>query len=160
MKHSWPLIHNHVPVFVYNGMIGSVLVLRCWFLILLSIEVQYTLIWAWLQPIVCTVTGPRTSLVFCLKKFFINLDMIVLHILPLSSTWEVLCSFCTVSLPILCDYLQFCTGLYGCVCFCAILCSFVQLIVVLCYFVWFWAIFQWKFKVVIETNRDRSWKIN
>ena len=87
VKHSRPLIHNHVPVFVYNGMIGSVFVLRCWFLILLSIEVQYTLIWAWLQPIVCTVTGPRTSLVFCLKKFFINLDMIVLHILPLSSTW-------------------------------------------------------------------------
>ena len=26
MKHSRPLIHNHVPVFSYNGMIGSVLV--------------------------------------------------------------------------------------------------------------------------------------
>ena len=25
-KHSWPLIHNHVPVFSYNGMIGPVLV--------------------------------------------------------------------------------------------------------------------------------------
>ena len=26
IKHSRPLIHNHVPVFSYNGMIGSVLV--------------------------------------------------------------------------------------------------------------------------------------
>ena len=73
MKHSWPLIHNHVPVFVYNGMIGSVLVLRCWFLILLSIEVQYTLNDLNLTPTNCVYSNRTQDNSFVLpEKGIIN----------------------------------------------------------------------------------------